>query len=368
MRQEIYEELKKEEDLVFSGDARFDSPGFSAKYSLYSIMSNKDSKIVDFVLFQKGFEDGEMESKSFNHTFKRVVEEIGSKKIKTFCSDRNRSVAKLMREQFKGIEHSFDVWHLAKSLRKSLSKTAKTHKCLEPWLDSIIKHLWYCSSTCGGSADVLLEKWDSLNHHLRGEHEWQKEGKALSCEHPNYDHERQQNTDWVTDDDALLALRKVTHKPSFLRDLTHCRFYVHTGQLESFHNEILVYAPKRLHYMFENMQLRMILAILDHNNNVGRAVTGSHTRYSKSRKAFSLENTYETKDHTWRYDLIHDILQYAGHPDEFLGSEEEQLKLLSPPYSIPKSTVSVPKPGLEELQSNQNLRRLAAERQLAMNL
>jgi len=43
------------------------------------------------------------------------------------------------------------------------------------------------------------------------------------------------------------------------------------GSLEVFHNEILKFAPKRLHFHRDSMIARVQLAILDHNENVGRA-------------------------------------------------------------------------------------------------
>jgi hypothetical protein len=45
---------------------------------------------------------------------------------------------------------------------------------------------------------------------------------------------------------------------------------MHTFDLESFHNEMLVYAPKRIHFGYEGMRARMLLAAIDHNHHVDR--------------------------------------------------------------------------------------------------
>ena len=46
MKEEIWQTLK-EEDLVLCGDARMDSPGFSAKYCVYVLMDHHLSIITD---------------------------------------------------------------------------------------------------------------------------------------------------------------------------------------------------------------------------------------------------------------------------------------------------------------------------------
>ena len=44
----------------------------------------------------------------------------------------------------------------------------------------------------------------------------------------------------------------------------------HTGSVEVFHSLLLAYAPKRQEFDLNTMNARVQLAILDHNNNVGR--------------------------------------------------------------------------------------------------
>ena len=44
-----------------------------------------------------------------------------------------------------------------------------------------------------------------------------------------------------------------------------------SGNLEVFHNTILKFAPKRLHFEKKTMVVRTQLAALEHNKNTGRA-------------------------------------------------------------------------------------------------
>lgn len=40
-----------------------------------------------------------------------------------------------------------------------------------------------------------------------------------------------------------------------------------SGQLEVFHNSLLKYCPKRLHFEYPAMKARTMLAVMDHNEN-----------------------------------------------------------------------------------------------------
>ena len=50
--------------------------------------------------------------------FKRCHAQLTSRgaEIKTITTDRNRSVAKYIREEWVDSEHHFDAWHIAKSM------------------------------------------------------------------------------------------------------------------------------------------------------------------------------------------------------------------------------------------------------------
>ena len=53
-----------------------------------------------------------------------------------------------------------------------------------------------------------------------------------------------------------------------------------SGSLEVFHSTMLKYTPKRLHFFYDSMLARTMLAVIDHNVNVGRQLattkTGNH--------------------------------------------------------------------------------------------
>lgn len=94
--------------LQVCGDGKFDSPGHSAKFCIYSLMSI-EGQILDFVIFQQKMVSGELESKAFRFVFERLLNAVGKEKVDLFCSDRNMSVAKIMRMEFTAVKHAYDV-------------------------------------------------------------------------------------------------------------------------------------------------------------------------------------------------------------------------------------------------------------------
>ena len=91
-----------------------------------------------------------------------------------------------MKKCYSYIEHQYDVWHMAKSVTK-LPKMAKEKHCCQlfPWIQSISNHLWWAAQSCKGDAQVLVEKWKSIVHHISNVHEWDNGPKALfpKCVH-----------------------------------------------------------------------------------------------------------------------------------------------------------------------------------------
>lgn len=72
-------------------------------------MESETDEILDFVIMQKGIEPGELESKGFMISMSRIVDAVGPDRIKAFCSDRNYTVGRRMKDHFPMIYHAFDV-------------------------------------------------------------------------------------------------------------------------------------------------------------------------------------------------------------------------------------------------------------------
>ncbi|XP_035665192.1 uncharacterized protein LOC118408480 [Branchiostoma floridae] len=162
----------EQEPIVCGGDGRADSPGHSAKYGTYTMMELKQTAVIDVQLVQSNEVDSSnaMEKEGLQRSLQKIQEyaEIG-----TLVTDRHAGINKMIREQHPNIQHLFDVWHVAKSIKKKLKKLSKTKGCedLKVWIASIINHLyWAVTSTPPGNGDLIVEKWKSVLQHIHNRH------------------------------------------------------------------------------------------------------------------------------------------------------------------------------------------------------
>ena len=281
-QQEAVIEYLRDNQLHLSGDGRCDSPGYSAKYATYSLMDSATDLILDYSLVHVS-ETGSsvaMEKEGLRRCLDKLFDQ--GVDIISVATDRHTGVASLMKKCYPHIEHQYDVWHMAKNVTKKLTKKAKAKHCgqLFPWIQSISNHLWWSAQSCKGDAQLLVEKWKSILHHISKLHEWDSDPNSLfpKCVHPTLSPEEQSSKKWLKSGSAAHnALRTVVLQDTLLRDIKKLDGFHHTGSLEVFHSLLLKYCPKRQHFSYDGMQARIELAILDHNYNTQRhqAVTKS---------------------------------------------------------------------------------------------
>ncbi len=98
-------------------------------------------------------------------------------------------------------------------------------------MPAILNHLWYCVSTCHGSADVLKVKWMSLLYHISNRHEW---GLALGaemhrCDHDKYSIEEERKRSWIREEsEAFKKLQKIVLSKDLLQDLEKVKIHICT--------------------------------------------------------------------------------------------------------------------------------------------
>ena len=179
--------VKKLKDAVWCGDGRYDSMGHSAKYGTYTMFCCSLMKIIHFEIVQS------------NETGSSTQTEVeGAKRcfaflsglgigIKEFISDRNRSVAKLIRENFPGTKHFFDIWHVARTITKKMLKSSKEVKGCEvinQWIRGVRNHLYWClTSTKKGFEDLIEAKWASFMRHVANKHSSHPDPHFPECAH-----------------------------------------------------------------------------------------------------------------------------------------------------------------------------------------
>ena len=94
--------------------------------------------------------------------------------VSQLATDRSPQVRAYMKKYRPAIEHQYDVWHFVKSVIKRLHKVTKKKDMqeLRAWIPSIANHLWWCAASCKGDAVLLMEKWQSIQHHIVNIHRW----------------------------------------------------------------------------------------------------------------------------------------------------------------------------------------------------
>ena len=106
------------EENNFIGDGQSDSPGYSAKYGTYSLMSTDLNKIVEFfvVHVSTAGNSNRMEKKGLQTLLEKYSNSI---KITTLTTDRHVQIRSFLSREYPEILHHFDVWHFGKSVKKT---------------------------------------------------------------------------------------------------------------------------------------------------------------------------------------------------------------------------------------------------------
>ncbi|CAM4508137.1 unnamed protein product [Leuciscus chuanchicus] len=258
------------EGVQLSGDGRSDSPGHSSKYNTYSFMDDSTNQIVGFEMMQvsQASSSVAMEPLAFKKGLEKILDE--GIDVKVVTTDRHPSIRKIMREEYPHIIHQFDPWHVAKGFKKKMvaASNRKEYKDLAPWVKSVSNHMWWSCCTSKGDAKELLRRWMSLQHHITGVHRWEENGTEYRCFHQDLSAEEQRTKRWLKGNSpAFKALQAMIMDTRLIKDLQQMTLFKHTGQLEVFHNALLKYCPKRLHFQYPSMKARTMLAIMDHNEN-----------------------------------------------------------------------------------------------------
>jgi len=141
-----------------------------------------------------------------------------------------------------------------------------------------------------------------------------------NCAHEEIPRDTDRELKWLTPGDpAHQVLVEYLSSKNFLSQLRQAAHGTHTGTLENLHSVMLVYASKRIDFDPASYNGRMCLAIMDHNENVGRPEkkdpeTGEPLYtlvYSKAVKGYRLKKRYEPKTYRFRKELLADILEHA---------------------------------------------------------
>ena len=87
--------------LLFIGDGRYDSPGFTAKYCTYTLQDLNSDHIVDYVLLQVGQVKNSVmaESEGCRRVLHHLKDHYGFT-IECLATDRSTSVSAMIKKEF----------------------------------------------------------------------------------------------------------------------------------------------------------------------------------------------------------------------------------------------------------------------------
>ena len=171
--------------VSLGGEGRADSPGHSAKYGTYTMMSLDLNAVIDLQLVTSNEVKGSsnMEKEDFVRSFTKISEWLP---ISKFISDRHLSIAKWIRENSPHIKHLFDIWHVARGLSRKLEAASKLRncECIRAWIQSISNHLyWSAVSSPEGEGELIVAKWKSILNHIHNVHTGHDDARFPSCAH-----------------------------------------------------------------------------------------------------------------------------------------------------------------------------------------
>lgn len=361
-QQQIFSTLVEQDPVSLAGDGRCDSPGYSAKYGTYSFFENGTNKIIHFELVQvsEAKSSQGMEKLGLERGLEFLEERI---EISQLTTDRHAGIRKMMSSNYDHIDHQFDVWHIAKNIRKRLTEKAKrkSTQALFKWIKSINNHTWWCPSSSHNNPDLLVEKWRSMTYHSVNIHTWGRDKSYKlfkKCEHPRMN---KNDRDWLKPgSDAHEALKSVVFDEKLQKDLRKTSSFTHTGCLESFHSLLLKYCTKRLHFRYQTMKGRTALAILDYNENVNREQARVMKKTSASGPVGSLRYKFSCPKFKkeWVSQPIREAKTYRFRSEmmvECLKVVAKEITVESESMNLPRNIAPSSRPPTDEILAKRDI-------------
>ena len=228
-----------------------------------------------------------------------------------------------------------------------------------PWMKCITNHLWWASENCDGDVEKVKRDWLSLQYHIVNIHKWKVDGKWHECPHEKLSKEKIKKTKWLLPGSlAHVAVIEVISAPKLLKIFCKLTKACHTSQLESFHSLCTKYAPKRQEFDYEIMDARIKMAVMDHNENVGRnqaVINKTHKgsqeigskkwkiSCSKQTKAWNAKRILQDKT----YNFVHSLL--VSSVAVKITCPLKRPSTSTRPANIPKNIAPLPMPAREEI-------------------
>jgi hypothetical protein len=281
--------------------------------------------------------------------------------IRVFTTDRSTQLKTLMKELneirvargLRPLKHSYDVWHLSKSVCKDLWAASKLKKCqtLGVWIKSIRNMLYFSFANCKGNALLLHEMIMSIPKHVSGVHSFPENTHFKHCLHGDLGAER--DKPWLKEDS--LSMKKLVSalrgkNDSRIKDIDMMTENQHTSRNESLNAEHNVHFSKSYAYDHPQAYVRACLTAIDHNKNANRpplldqdGKQRQTQRCSRDGQEYSSRGVLVPKDTSWRKELFSEVLEAVRCrkvPDVQIPTDDH-LKLYSRKRPAPDKSIIV---------------------------
>ncbi|XP_065893464.1 uncharacterized protein [Dysidea avara] len=147
-----------------------------------------------------------------------------------------------------------DIWHKAKLPKRVLLKAGKMKGMskIALWSPNVVNHFWHCCSACDG------HKGRGVLHHVQDVHEWyQGECDHSALTEPRTNQQGAELENFKSTNADFRLIQSIIIDQHWMKSLKYYDNFRHTGMLESFHNTLLAYSPKRCAFQDEAYKSRI---------------------------------------------------------------------------------------------------------------
>jgi hypothetical protein len=322
-------------------DGQFDSPGYCSELCRVTAIDVHTRLVLGFAVSHKSEVNGVSNAMELLGV-KKVLG--GLKKRSTIGSvtiDKNLSVGKYLRET--GITFHYDLWHILKSLRKSIRTTIKQLSCKEEQKlmrslqRRLFTHVWDHRSTAEDDPTLFKELVFTFFPHILGIHCWNPDSKFIDlvpissstkvskgfqqfqftsifeCLHLPLDENA--TPPIAADSNPIQKLLELLTKTAFLNDLARVKSSSATSVVESLHSVNLRYSPKRKYFDKSGFEHKTMLSILHFNTTQlaelegRRQVIRQCQSYSKARGEPRTLVRKEVVEQPWKREMVENSIQ-----------------------------------------------------------
>lgn len=262
--------------VSLSGDRKYGTTGPNAEHCIYMLSDTITEKIVDFEIIQSTpFQSlMDMEKHGLEVCMSRTIAE--GLDVAFFASDRYECIVETMKENYGHVDHQFNVQCYAKSILKKLKDASRLRFCasIRPWIRNIYGHFLWSIQTSENNQDLLREKWLSVLHHIVNKHSWEEGCLYKQCEHEDLSQKTLRETLWLKPGSpSFQKVQEIVTDPQLIEDLKHLTWNFHSRNSSIFHSNALKLRTRAPPAGIIELDVRMKLAALKHNYNVGQRKT-----------------------------------------------------------------------------------------------